>query len=195
MALAHAILTILTDTPSSGYDIGKRFEEQVSCFWKASSQQIYRELTKMEQQGWLQHEVIAQTGKPDKKLYSLTAAGRQEWQRWYTAPTEPTPIREDLLVKVLAGAHVAPEQVRQAVLLRRHRHAQQLQLYRRTEAEEFPPNAMTRSQQFSYLTLRRGLRYEQDWLAWCDEVLTFLDEQAAADSPSALPDTSALPLQ
>ena len=26
-------------------------------------------------------------------------------------------------------------------------------------------------EQFRYLTLRRGIRYEQDWISWCDEVL------------------------
>ncbi|MBF2033960.1 MAG: hypothetical protein IGR92_00420 [Leptolyngbyaceae cyanobacterium T60_A2020_046] len=29
-------------------------------------------------------------------------------------------------------------------------------------------------EQFRYLTLRRGMRYEQDWIDWIDEVLTVL---------------------
>jgi hypothetical protein len=28
-------------------------------------------------------------------------------------------------------------------------------------------------------TLRRGIRYEQDWIDWCDEVLTFLKQNDA----------------
>ena len=34
-----------------------------------------------------------------------------------------------------------------------------------------------RVEQFRYLTLRRGIRYEQDWISWCDEVLEFLQEK------------------
>ena len=44
MALSHTILTVLAHSPHSGYDISKRFEESVSCYWQASQQQIYREL-------------------------------------------------------------------------------------------------------------------------------------------------------
>lgn len=31
-----------------------------------------------------------------------------------------------------------------------------------------------KTEQFRYLTLRRGMCYEQDWIDWCDEVLDFL---------------------
>ncbi|MBP0017731.1 MAG: hypothetical protein J7647_09250 [Cyanobacteria bacterium SBLK] len=31
--------------------------------------------------------------------------------------------------------------------------------------------------EFRYLTLRRGIRYEQNWIEWCDEVLAFLSEE------------------
>jgi len=34
-------------------------------------------------------------------------------------------------------------------------------------------------EQYRYLTLRRGIRYEQDWIDWCDEVLAFLKQETA----------------
>ncbi len=183
MALAHTILTILANTPSSGYDISKRFEERISCFWQASQQQIYRELAKLEQRSWVRHETIPQAGKPDKKIYHLTEAGRQEWLHWFATPTEPTPIREDLLVKVLAGPHVTPEQLRAVIHQRRSLHARQLQQLQAFEAEHQQIPHPGLQEQFRYLTLRRGLRYEQNWLEWCDEVLTFLDSLPASDPP------------
>ena len=51
MALAHTILTLLLEKPYSGYDISKCFEDGISCYWNASQQQIYRELTKIEKEG------------------------------------------------------------------------------------------------------------------------------------------------
>ncbi|MEM8604912.1 MAG: PadR family transcriptional regulator [Cyanobacteria bacterium P01_H01_bin.121] len=178
MALAHTILTVLSERPSSGYDISKRFEETVSCYWKASQQQIYRELGKMEKQGWVGFELIPQAGKPDKKIYAITAAGRQELERWYPEPTEPAPIREDLLVKVLGGAHLPNKILIQEVQRRRQLHLEQLLGYRAMEAKYQADPQPSRQGQYRYLTLRRGLRYEQDWIEWCDEVLEFLQPHA-----------------
>lgn len=176
MALSHTILTVLAHSPHSGYDISKRFEESVSCYWQASQQQIYRELGKMEQQGWVTFEKVPQEGKPDKKIYRMTEAGERELQRWYLEPTEPTPIREELLVRVLAAPFVSPEQLVKELQRRRQVHQERLNDYREKEAEYKAIPEPPRPEQFRYLTLRRGIRYEQDWISWCDEVLEFLQE-------------------
>jgi len=39
MALAHAILSALTECPCSGYDLTKQFDGSLGFFWKASYQQ------------------------------------------------------------------------------------------------------------------------------------------------------------
>jgi DNA-binding PadR family transcriptional regulator len=180
MALSHTILAVLSQQPYSGYDISKRFEESVSCYWQASQQQIYRELSKMEHQGWVTYETVPQAGKPDKKIYSLTEAGKGELARWYAAPSEPTPIREDLLVKVLAAPYVTDELLIDELHRRRQLHSEKWANYQ-AKAELYgaiadPP----KTEQFRYLTLRRGMRYEQDWIDWIDEVLDFLK---AAEKP------------
>lgn len=174
MALPHTILAVLSQQPYSGYDISKRFEESVSCYWQASQQQIYRELGKMEQQGWVVHETLPQAGKPDKKIYSLTEMGKGELARWYAEPTEPTPIREDLLVKVLAAPYVADGLLVRELHRRRQLHGERLATYQAMEALYQSIAHPPRSEQFRYLTLRRGMRYEQDWIEWCNEVLDFL---------------------
>jgi len=174
MALVHTLLTVLCEHPASGYDLSKQFEETVSCYWKASQQQIYRELSRMEELGWVAFERVPQAGKPDKKIYEITEAGRQELRRWYQEPTEPTPIREDLLVKVLGGAHLPNDTLMQELKRRRQMHIEQLQRYQELETQyQAIPNPPVQ-EQYRYLTLRRGLRYEEDWISWCDEVLKFL---------------------
>lgn len=174
MALAHTILAVLTYEPCSGYDISKRFDEGVSCYWQASQQQIYRELGKMEQQGWVQFKRIPQEGKPDKKIYDITDAGKAELLRWYQLPTEPTPIREDLLVKVLVAPFMPKNLLVNELQHRRQIHLEQLMEYQAIEAEHKACPFPSMDERFRYLTLRRGIRYEQDWIDWCDEVLTFL---------------------
>lgn len=172
MALSHTILTFLSECAHSGYDLGKRFEDAVSCFWKASHQQIYRELSKMEGFGWIEAEAIAQQGKPDKKLYRITETGRKELENWFELPCIPTPTREDLLVKVLAGSYISRSVLIQQLTDRRSLHQAQLDCYREKENAFLEVDNPEEHLIFRYLTLRRGIRYESEWIDWCDEVLT-----------------------
>ncbi|MBX2864014.1 MAG: PadR family transcriptional regulator [Leptolyngbyaceae cyanobacterium MAG.088] len=176
MALAHTILALLAQQSDSGYDISKRFDEGLSCYWKATQQQVYRELSKMESQGWVSFEKVPQEGKPDKKIYSITEAGWAEFNRWYAEPTERTQIREDLLVKVMIGYKMPRKLLLKELHHRQALHQAQLDNYRAKEAmclaESNPPMAL----QFKYLTLKRGIAYETSWLQWCADVLTFLEQ-------------------
>ncbi len=186
MALAHTILALLAKKPGSGYDISKHFDEELSCYWKATQQQVYRELSKLEKQGWASYETVPQAGKPDKKLYHITDSGWQELTRWYAEPTEPTPIREDLLVKVLIGHKMPQQLLTQELHHRQQIHSQRLANYREMEATHFSDIENNVSMQFMYLTLKRGIAYETSWLTWCDEVLAVL-----AESPQAKTDNHA----
>ncbi len=178
MALTHTILVTLATEPHTGYEIWKTFEETLNCFWKATQQQIYRELGKMEKKGLVKSEIILQQGRPDKKLYSMTEKGKIELEKWMTLPSEPAIIREDLLVKVRAGSIVNPDIVVQELIHRRQIHQETLTIYREKE-KEFLENIDTLppSDYCLYLTLKRGIRLENQWVEWCDEVLEYFNSR------------------
>jgi DNA-binding PadR family transcriptional regulator len=175
MSLAHAILVLLNNCPQSGYDLAKQFDGSVGFFWQASHQQIYRELAKLEAQQWLEAEAIAQTGRPDKKLYHVTELGQQQLIHWMQQPCDLSPTKEALLVKMFAGPLVPREVMVQELERHRDLHAQQLALYRDIEQQHFPhPSELPVAEQFRYLTLRKGIGYETDWLTWCEEAIALL---------------------
>lgn len=142
----------------------------------------------MEKQGWVDFETIPQAGKPDKKVYGITDTGWAELMRWYAEPTEPTQIREDLLVKVMMGNKVPQALLRQELERRQQLHQQRLAAYREKQADFLalaqPPVEM----QFKHLTLKRGIAFEESWLSWCDDVMGFLDQYAAeqGNEPASL---------
>ncbi|MBW4469698.1 MAG: PadR family transcriptional regulator [Stenomitos rutilans HA7619-LM2] len=178
MALTHAILALLVNCPQSGYDLTKNFEESVGCFWKATHQQIYRELAKLEAQGWVQPTTVLQEGRPDKKVYGITELGQQKLATWVAAPCDTMAIKEELLVKVFVGALVSTPVIQQQLLQHRQIHTHQLAHYRQIEAVEFQNfHALTLESKLQYLVLRRGIRYETDWIGWCDEALALLHEE------------------
>jgi DNA-binding PadR family transcriptional regulator len=64
MALEHALLVALREQPASGLELAKRFGRSIGFFWSATHQQIYRVLGRMEADGWVRVETVAQHGRP-----------------------------------------------------------------------------------------------------------------------------------
>ena len=82
MALEHALLVSLSERPASGLDLARRFDKSIGFFWQASHQQIYKTLGRMEKDGWVTSTVVVQQGRPDKKVYDVSDAGRLAVQAW-----------------------------------------------------------------------------------------------------------------
>lgn len=106
MALRHAVLAALLDEELSGYQLAKVFAAGVANFWHAKPQQVYAELAKLEKDGLAAGRRVAQEGRPDKRLFCVTAAGLAELERFASAPSAPSFLREDLLVQVQAADHL-----------------------------------------------------------------------------------------
>ena len=175
MALEHALLVSLAERASSGYELTRRFEKSIGRFWTATHQQIYKVLARMQASGWVHSTVVVQEGRPDKKVYDITAAGRAELRRWLAAPARPDNARSELAVKVRAASFGDAAAVLADVARQREEHRQRLAYYLANEAEEFgDPDALRGQALHQYLVLRGGIALERTLIEWCDEVLTAL---------------------
>jgi DNA-binding PadR family transcriptional regulator len=172
MALSHAILAALNDCPCSGYDLAKRFDGSVGFFWNATHQQIYRELTKLEEQSQLDAKLIEQEHRPDKKIYTLTEKGRESLRSWIETPSTVSPLKDDLLVKIFAGSIVSPHTIVAELKHHRAQHLATLHTYQSIAARYFPDRSqLSDVERYHYITLRQGIRLETEWLAWCEEAI------------------------
>lgn len=88
MSLKHGLLGLLILEPCTGYELDKEFRETMKYIWQAKNSQIYNELDRMEQKGWLISERIMQEDKPNKRVYSITESGRAELLNWLSAPED-----------------------------------------------------------------------------------------------------------
>jgi DNA-binding PadR family transcriptional regulator len=175
MALEHAILVSLAERASTGYELARRFDKSIGRFWTATHQQIYKVLARMEASGWVAPTHVAQDGRPDKKVYELTAAGRAELRAWIAQPAEPEAARSDLAVKVRGAAYGDAKAV--AAEVRRHRaiHQERLDFYLANEKREFPdPTALRGHRLHQWLVLRGGITLERGMIDWYDEVVAAL---------------------
>lgn len=185
MALRNAVMAALLEGEASGYDLAKAFDATVANFWMSTPQQLYRELDRMEADGLVTGRVVEQERRPNKRLFSLTAAGREAIRAYTAEPLgKPAVIRDELLVKVQCVDAGDLDAVRAAVIERMDWATAKLARYERlrlrlldgrseeayfAEAERIGP----------YLTLLRGMSFERDNLQWGDMALRRLDQRAA----------------
>lgn len=82
-----AVLGLLTRGPKSGYDLKKATV-----------------LPRLVEAGYVKSRRVAQSQRPDKQVYRITARGREalrEWIEW--TPAERPPDRNPLLLKLFFG--------------------------------------------------------------------------------------------
>jgi DNA-binding PadR family transcriptional regulator len=175
MALEHALLVALSERAGSGYELARRFDRSIGFFWAATHQQIYRVLRRMEESGWVSHTAITQAGRPDKKVYKVSAAGRKELARWLAEPVEPTTLRDELGVKLRGASLGDTSAVLREVERHRDEHTLRLEVYRGIQRRDFPkPAKLDGRELHQYLVLRGGIRAEKSFVEWCDEVVQAL---------------------
>jgi DNA-binding PadR family transcriptional regulator len=172
--LRETILTVLAHRPMTGYEIARNFGQVLSHFWRASHQQIYRELAQLNAEGCVVFRAVAQSGKPEKKLYTLTKAGRAALQKWVAAPTDPPRPQYDLLVKLLAGLLVNKPALEREITRVQGDTAAYLNQLRAMQKQCATQPIETGYDSALYLALRRGLLVVGAQLAWLGEVSRFL---------------------
>ena len=72
--------------PASGYEVKARLEAGAAQFWHASYSQIYAELRRLERLGYVTEERVLQEGRPNKRVYTITDAGRGALRDWLGGP-------------------------------------------------------------------------------------------------------------
>lgn len=179
MVLSYAILAALINQPCSGYDLVKRFNKSVDCFWSASHQQIYKALAQLEANQHLSSEKIEQINRPTKKFYTVTDSGRQLLQRWIGEIEAISPIKSDLLIKLSVGHTVPTETLIQTLRGYYSQHKEKLKSYQSIAKQYAQALELSRESQFQYLSLRAGIRQQLAWIAWCEEAMGFLGQPVA----------------
>ena len=163
MKLRHAILGLLShDGPQSGYDLSRAFASSVVNFWHADQSQVYRTLDRLEDDGAISTRVIAQTGRPDRRVHSLTPEGWAELDAWLASPLEPRLGKDPLLARIFFAARLGHERV--DALLEEAERALRQEL-ETLEAIEF--DVVDLDTLLKAATLRHGLqgaRFELEWL-------------------------------
>ncbi len=175
MALAHAIMTALLDADLSGSELSRDFETSLGLFWQATHQQIYQELHKLADKGWLNRREVQQSGKPNKIVYGMTKAGREALAQWVFGSTRAQAAKDELLLKLYNLDESNAEHLAAEITARRDEMMRRLYLYEKIRRTHYAfPRELPTRHKGVYLALAAGIRQGEQYLAWCDEALELL---------------------
>ncbi|MGD6748189.1 PadR family transcriptional regulator [Streptomyces sp. BH106] len=199
MSLKYAVLSALLEGEASGYDLAKIFDVSVSNFWAATPQQLYRELDRLTADGLIDARVVPQERRPNKRMFTLSAAGRADLAAFTRRQPKPLALRDELMVKVQAVDVGELDAVRAHIEERMDWARGKLARYERVrrhllgelDEDEFLAEG---ERVGPYLTLLRGISFEEENLRWGRRVLAILERRAAraAQDSGAPGDSGAL---
>lgn len=120
MPIHHAVLALLAEGASYGYELKARFEDSVGPQWgQWNIGHLYQVLDRLERDRLVTKRVVPQEDRPDRLVYRLTKAGRDELERWLGTAFVRTAYRDDLFLKLFAAALLGREQLENVVRVQR----------------------------------------------------------------------------
>ena len=159
---AYVVLGMLGLGPKSGYEIKRFVDRSTRFFWAASYGQIYPELRRLAEAGLIEGE-DGPTGGRRRTVHHLTAAGREELERWLASPPEIQELRDESLLKLFFADAGGPGAAARALAAKREHHEQITARLRAIQAE-----APKDSDSSTLLTLRYGIEFNEWIAAWCE---------------------------
>lgn len=128
MPIHHALLGLLAERPSYGYELKANFERAIGPQWgELNIGHLYQVLDRLVRDGLVTKRVIAQTRRPDKVMYRVTKQGSSELDHWLATPTSRAGgYRDDLFLKLFVASRLGRDRLRKVLSTQRSQYLAEL---------------------------------------------------------------------
>lgn len=178
----YVILGLLSHESLSGYDIKKRIDSQISYFWDAGYGQIYPTLQKLAQDGLVSMQVENGESRLDRKIYAITALGRQTLFHWLQLPVTEENIKYEILLKLFFGSEISASENIHLIQEFKARQLQNLETLNQFAANLRTVLADDQAHVYYFLTVLFGQYIHNAYLAWADEAVQILNHQFESET-------------
>lgn len=180
MSLAHTILGLLQQEEMTGYDLKTScFDQCIAHLWTADQAQIYRTLDKLVEQDWITCTVKIQHDRPNRKVYSMTEAGKAELIRWLQCPQPLPTVREPLLVQLFFAAQLPNEAIIKLLEQQLAARSEKLATCENIELPVLGDQFASREQIMQRLVLELVIQREHTYINWLKIAIDVLCHQSA----------------
>jgi DNA-binding PadR family transcriptional regulator len=183
----YVILAGLVRKPRSGYDLTQWMQRETSHYFAVGHNRIYPALTGLERDGLVVHEVVPSDRGPERKVYSITEAGREALLSWVDSPPVERQVRDEQLVKVLCYGFLPTGRALARLEEVKALHEEKLARYegyrRELEVELREGRISDEAYLGTLLTLKRGIGAERSYVEWCEEGAKVLSPKGEDPGP------------
>ncbi len=185
----YVILAGLVRVPRSGYDLTQWMRRETSHYFAVGHNRIYPALSDLERDGLVVHEVVPSDRGPERKVYSITQAGREALLSWVDSPVAvERQVRDEQLVKVLCYGFLPTGHALARLEEVKALHEEMLARYegyqRELEEERGDGGISDEAYLGTLLTLMRGIGAERGYVEWCEEAAKIISSAAPSHSAS-----------
>jgi DNA-binding PadR family transcriptional regulator len=159
-AVTWAVLGLIALQPRSGYDIKRIVDRTIRHFWAASYGQIYPELRRLEEAGWIAGDDAPRGGRA-RRVYGITEPGRRALEGWLGGRETRIEMRDESLLRLFFSDAVPREQGMGLLAARREGYRQMLEYLRSLDDGTGPDPP------FVDLVYRWALDYCEWGIEWC----------------------------
>jgi DNA-binding PadR family transcriptional regulator len=119
--IQHAVLALLAERDSYGYELRAEFERAVGPQWgELNIGHLYQVLERLVRDELVTRREVAQRRLPDRVVYRITKHGRAELERWLGSPfVRQSGYRDDFFLKLLAASRLGRRQLDQVLRTQR----------------------------------------------------------------------------
>jgi len=137
MSTGHVLLGLLSDGERHGYELKREHDARFPAARPLAFGQVYATLERLRRRGWVSAATSVKVDGPERMPYAMTAAGRDELDRWLAEVEPPSPfVSNPLSVKVTLALLTADEELAQDYLQRqRDAHLARMRDYTRRKSE------------------------------------------------------------
>jgi DNA-binding PadR family transcriptional regulator len=122
MSVRHALLGLLLQCPRHGYELRSAFEAVVGgeANWDVKPAQVYTTLARLEAAGLVRVEARGKKTGPEKRIYAVTAAGREAFRSWLDHPVRSEHQRDEFFLKLMLTLATGEEEPRKVIYTQRN---------------------------------------------------------------------------
>lgn len=179
--LRFAMLGLISRRPMTGYEIAKEFSGVLGALWEARHSQIYPELKKLTQEGLLCYETAISGEVLEKKVYSITQAGKYVFMDWLLSDEEEyRPARDNLRVRLFFCEHMTHDQLHALLEREMGRHNTRLSWLAAKLDEKYGQQAPMENlpELGDYMLLQGAIFRERAYVDWLSRCLLHLGDIA-----------------
>jgi PadR family transcriptional regulator, regulatory protein AphA len=173
----YVVLGLLSEAPSTGYQIKKIIDIRFRFFWNESYGQLYPTLKSLTASGLIEEARAAGRRNRSQKTYQIKPAGLAALQNWLEQPVERESIRLEILLKMYFSHLVDVEVMLRHLRVFQQEHEQDLEILKMFETELKTIIDKDPDHPYVLRVVDFGLKVNEAYLKWSRETAAFLESR------------------